>query len=213
LYITVLYSDRVPCYFYLNSDDIKNIVASIKVLTCLGILLLCSPLQLQKSILISLLTIITTWLVGRCCDTIYTWYHIDIFTVYLFVWQIVSLIHKSLNQDLPYLSFTFHQKASCLYVAFLAFTIYDIGLRFLPTYVNFVLLWMTAAVDMWVCINGFSLFSSRTFFSLILRSKFTQTLLLVIIWEITDQLRFNDIHIEMQILDICIVYRNACMLS
>ncbi|CAF1267317.1 unnamed protein product, partial [Rotaria sordida] len=38
-------------------------------------------------------------------------------------------------------------------MAFLAFIMYDIVLRFVPTYVNFALLWLACAVDIVTCLH------------------------------------------------------------
>ncbi|CAF1159885.1 unnamed protein product [Rotaria sordida] len=55
--------------------------------------------------------------------------------------------------DLPYLSFTLHQKACCLYMAFLAFIMHDVALKYLPTYINFALLWVMSIVDIITCLH------------------------------------------------------------
>ncbi len=104
--------------------------------------------QLQNIMVLLLLMITTNWLVARYCDTIDMGYEVDIFTVYFFVWQLVCLIYKWLHQDLPMLSFTLHQKATCLSMAFCAFIEYDIIFRFAPTYAGFAFVWLMSTLDM-----------------------------------------------------------------
>jgi len=94
-----------------------------------------------------LLMITTNWLVARYCDTIDMGYEVDIFTVYFFVWQFIYLIYKWLYQDLPMLSFSLHQKATCLYMALTAFMEYDVLFRLLPTYMFFAVVWLWSAID------------------------------------------------------------------
>ncbi|CAF1280552.1 unnamed protein product [Rotaria sordida] len=141
------------CHSYITYEDSKNVVIMVIVLPSLTIMLLCSARQMQNVIIISSLMIMTSWLLARCCDTIYIWYEVDIFTVYLLVWQFVCLIHKWIHQDLPYLSFTLHQKACCLYMAFLAFIMHDVALKYLPTHINFALLWVMSIVDIITCLH------------------------------------------------------------
>lgn len=112
------------------------------------ILLLYADRQLPNIIFPLLLIIMTNWFLARYCDTIYIWYEVDIFTVYFFVWQFVCLIYQWIHQDLPYLSYTLYQKASCLFTAFLAFMVYDIMLQFLPRYLAFGFIWLMSVVDM-----------------------------------------------------------------
>jgi hypothetical protein len=104
--------------------------------------------KLQNIIALLSLIITTNWLLARFCDNIYICYEVDIFTVYFFVWQFVGLIYKWLHQDLPIISFTLHQKATCLSMAFLAFIMYDIVFRPLPTYVSFAFVWLMSVTDM-----------------------------------------------------------------
>ena len=111
------------------------------------IVLVFSTQQLFNIVLPFLLTIATTWFLARYCSTIDMWYEIDILTVYFFIWQWVSLIYGWICQDLPHLSFNLHQKAVCLYCAFLSFMVYDILLRYCSTNVKFGFVWIAAYVD------------------------------------------------------------------
>jgi hypothetical protein len=116
-------------------------------------LLLCFLLtyctrQLNNIVLPFVLTMITNWLLARYCNTIKMWYEIDILTMYFFVWQWVCLIYKWICQDLPYLSFTLHHKAACLYCAFVAFMLYDVLFQYCPTSFQFGFIWVVSFVDM-----------------------------------------------------------------
>jgi hypothetical protein len=146
----MLHADRQPCHSYFINGPRNNLILLLMtaVLFFLIILMLCSTPQQKDIIVQSSFLIMTAWLFGRYIDTINTWYEVDVFTVYICVWQFFGLIYKWLYQDLPYLSFALCQKAFCLYVAFYTFIMYDILFRYLPKYVNFALIWLVAAVDM-----------------------------------------------------------------
>ncbi len=100
-------------------------------------------------IIILFLTIVISWFLTRYCDNIDMWYEVDVFTVYFFVAQFVCLIYKWLHQDLPIISFTLHQKATCLSMALITFIVYDIFFSlFVPTYISFATIWLMSIIDM-----------------------------------------------------------------
>jgi hypothetical protein len=150
LYLSILCAEHKPCDAYITDDNggIWYSLVMMILLIYLPYLLFRTVRQLQKIILPLSLLIITTWLVARYCYNIYMSYEVDIFTVYFLVWQFVGLIYGWLHQDLPFLSFTFHQKSTCLSMAFLAFIVYDVSLRPSPTYVGFAFVWIMSVQDM-----------------------------------------------------------------
>jgi hypothetical protein len=150
LYLTVLSVDHPSCRPSIIHDGTYHPtqVLMITLLVSLFILMLYSVRQLPSIIVHLLLMIVTNWFLARYCYSINIWYDVDIFIVYFFVWQFVCLISKWIHQDLPYLSFTLHQKACCLCTAFLTFMVYDIVLRFVPIYVNLAFIWLMSVVDM-----------------------------------------------------------------
>ena len=118
------------------------------LLTFLPYLLCRTVRQLRNIIILLSLVITTNWLLARYCHSICMSYEVDIFTIYFLVWQFVGLIYKWLDQDLPILSFTLHQKATCLAMAFLAFIVYDVVFRPVPTCVGFAYVWLMSFIDM-----------------------------------------------------------------
>jgi hypothetical protein len=112
-----------------------------------SILLFCLYRKILNIVLPFLLMVMSVWFSARCCNGIFIWYEVDILTVYFFVCQFISLIYQWIHQHLPYLSFTLHQRASSFYTAFLAYLVYDLLLRLIPTYFNFTFIWLAALID------------------------------------------------------------------
>ncbi len=150
LYLSILCVDHQPCVSYITRGDAGILLPLLMMilLIFLPYLLFRTVRQLQNIIVFLSLVITTNWLLARYCHSIYMSYEVDIFTVYFLVWQFVGLIYKWLDQDLPILSFTLHQKVTCLSMAFLAFIVYDLVLRPAPTYVGFAFVWLTSFIDM-----------------------------------------------------------------
>ncbi len=146
----MIYLDHEPCRYCVTYDDASDsdLFRMIALSLLLFILLIYSTRQMLNIVLPFLLTIVTNWLLARYCNTINMWYEIDILTIYLFVWQWVCLIYEWICQDLPYFSFNLHQKAACLYCAFLSFMVYDVLLQCCPTYVKFAFVWIASFGDM-----------------------------------------------------------------
>jgi hypothetical protein len=102
----------------------------------------------QNIVVLLFLLTMTNWVLARYCSSINIWFEIDIFTIYLFLWQLVYSICNWVDQSLPYISFTLHQILSCLYMSFLSYMLYDIILQYFSAYINFGYLWITSIVDM-----------------------------------------------------------------
>ncbi|CAF3360143.1 unnamed protein product [Rotaria socialis] len=144
-----------PCVSYISRGDagILPPLLMMILLIFLPYLLFRTVRQLQNIIVLLSLIITTNWLLARYCYNIYMSHEVDIFTVYFLVWQFVGLIYKWLHQDLPIISFTLHQKATCLSMAFLAFITYEVVLRPLPTYVGFAFVWLMSVIDIVACFH------------------------------------------------------------
>ncbi|CAM4888284.1 unnamed protein product [Rotaria socialis] len=144
-----------PCLSYIAYDGTYYSYPLVMVIlkVCLPYLLYSSVRKIPRIITLLPLMITATWLLARYCHTIYMWYEVDTFTVYFLVWQFAALIYKWLYQDLPIISFTLHQQVTCLSMAYLAFTTYDIVFRLVPTYIDFAFFWLVSAMDIIICLH------------------------------------------------------------
>ena len=93
-------------------------------------------------------TIVGAWYFARFCIKWNIWCGFDTLTVYLIVYQIISVITKWETQCLPYFSLAVFRGWMCLSTAFQAFLLYDAIGQYLPLWVNFTFLWMSSIEDM-----------------------------------------------------------------
>jgi hypothetical protein len=87
-----------------------------------------------------IVTIISSWLVGRLWNGVDLWYKVDIITIYFLLRQVMFVVAKSELKQLPMVPFTFYQGWLYVLMAFGAFTVYGAIFRYLAIQVRFVFL-------------------------------------------------------------------------
>ncbi len=104
-----------------------------------------------------LFTIWTVEVVGRYLDYMNFLNTIDVLTVYLCVWQLVSLVWKWMWHQIQSPILYVEQGFLCVFMSFLSFFMHNSALRYIPRKINLAFFWIVAVVDMLVyCHNSFS---------------------------------------------------------
>jgi hypothetical protein len=98
-------------------------------------------------LLSGMLTIFNVWLLARWCNNFHFWYSVDIFTVYLFVWQFSYLIFHWCFHKLSWPCLIVYQVSVCILTAIEAFMFYDLLLRYFPS-IHLVMIWYVSFDDM-----------------------------------------------------------------
>ena len=89
-------------------------------------------------------TIVVVWLFNRY----FTDHQLDLFTVYLLVWQFVQVICRWESHDLCWPALILQQASLCLFIAFITFIMFDVLFHHLPIQFHFTFLWFRALLDM-----------------------------------------------------------------
>jgi hypothetical protein len=92
-------------------------------------------------------TPLIVWLLARYCEDKDLCYQVDVFTVYLLVWQFIYLMCKWEEHDFSYPFLILQQGSLRVSASFLAFFYYDFMFRYLTIQFNFALLWLWSLYD------------------------------------------------------------------
>ncbi len=103
--------------------------------------------QVTKLTKLVLITMTSVWFLTCLCNGLNLWYQMDVFTLYLIMWQFTYLLRKWWLHELPWVSLSLHQGSLCLSMAFLAYSAYNVALRYFPVYFQFAFLWFVAVED------------------------------------------------------------------
>jgi hypothetical protein len=95
-----------------------------------------------------LYTIICAWWMGRFCDNLHLWYPADVFTVYLFIWQLMFIVVQWEYEKLPLLSVTIYRGWLCLKLASDVFFFHDTFFCYAPLLFKFCFFWTASITDM-----------------------------------------------------------------
>jgi hypothetical protein len=93
-------------------------------------------------------TIAVVWLLNRYYTDHQLENPLDLFTIYLLVWQFVQLICHWESHELWWPALILQQASLCLFLAFTAFIQYDLMFRHLPIQYHFTFLWFQSLKDM-----------------------------------------------------------------
>jgi hypothetical protein len=119
---------------------------------------------------IILFTMITVEYLGRWMHHADIYFKVDLITVYLFVWQPTALVYRWMWHELPSPIFRIEQVSFCILTGLKAFMVHNIALRYLPTKLNLVWLWLLSVLDMYV---HFFIFLSKDTFAFILDDDYS----------------------------------------
>jgi hypothetical protein len=92
-------------------------------------------------------TTLIVWLLARYCEGKDLYYSVDVFTIYLLVWQCVYVMCKWEDNELSFPFLILQQGSLCISAAVMTFLFYDFQYRFFPIQFNFALLWLWALYD------------------------------------------------------------------
>ena len=125
--------DLTSCFIPHNTNEKLN-----KVIVTIGLLSLPFlgkhyDYKIVFRLLLGLFVISNVWLLARSCSSFDLWYPVDIFTVYLLVWQFSYLIFQWCSHQLSWFHLIFYQASVCIYTAVMAFICYDLFLRYFPS--------------------------------------------------------------------------------
>ena len=128
-----------------DREERKFLFTCVSVITFL--LLLCGR-QVFFHARSMVATIVVGWLVNRYYTATDTQAPLDLFTIYLLVWQFVQLICHWESHELWWPALILKQASFCLFAAFIAFIQYDILFRHLPSEFHFAALCFYSLFDM-----------------------------------------------------------------
>lgn len=104
-------------------------------------------LKMLNYFLLGLLIILNVWLLARWCDDFHLNYSIDIFTIYLLMWQFTYLICQWSFHQLPWPNLIFYQLSICILSSIQVFIFYDLLSRYLP-FIHILFFWICSVIDM-----------------------------------------------------------------
>jgi hypothetical protein len=134
-------------HIHLKGDKVK-MVTFIIYMPMVFLLLLFYGLQVFSRIRSVAFTIVVVSLLNRYFTDHQLENPLDLFTVYLLVWQFVQVICRWESHDLWWPVLILQQASLSLFIAFIAFIMYDVLFRHLPIQFHFTVLWFRAIIDM-----------------------------------------------------------------
>jgi len=132
--------DQVSCDFFITFKEYIKPPLILVVILRITLLLRFDRVKYTRYTDPVLHTIICVWWMGRFCDNLYLWYPADVFTVYLFIWQLMFIVVQWEYKKLPLLSVTIYRGWLCLKLASDAFLFHDTIFRYAPLLFKFVFL-------------------------------------------------------------------------
>ena len=141
-----LFTDFTSCMYPHNTSEKLNKILLAICLASLPVLGNHYGSKVIFRILLGLFVISNVWLLARWCSSFDLWYPVDIFTVYLLVWQFTYLIFQWCSHQLSWSCLIFYQASICLFTAVAAFILYDLFLRYFPA-VHICLIWYACLGD------------------------------------------------------------------
>lgn len=143
-----IYLDSEKCYHFLYEPPLTTIqciclFASSWIVT----VLFCGPRTLWYTSPV-LCTFLFAWFIARSCDGNVLFYPVDTITVYLLVWQCVGLLCLWQMHELPWFSLRFHQGSTCVLLAFVAYYLYELLLRYQSVRFCLSFAWALAIYDL-----------------------------------------------------------------
>jgi hypothetical protein len=93
-------------------------------------------------------TFLSAWFIARCCEGTVLYYPVDTITVHLLVWQFVGLMYAWQMHKLPWFSLSLHQASTCVLLAFAAFYLYELCIRYLSVRFRLGFAWFLSIYDM-----------------------------------------------------------------
>ncbi len=97
---------------------------------------------------IVLVTMIIVEYLARWANSVDIYFTIDLITVYLFIWQLTTLVFWWMWHDLASPILLLEQVSLCILTGLEAFMLHNITLRYVPTTINLGFLWLLSGIDM-----------------------------------------------------------------
>ena len=96
----------------------------------------------------SIYTIIGIWLLGRFFEKVDFRYKVDIFTMYILIWQLMFIVAKWEIGEYPIFLLTLYRGWFCFLMACDAFIFHDTVSRYLPSPTIWIWFWLFSFEDM-----------------------------------------------------------------
>ena len=141
--------DKESCKYILddNENHLKHSLILINILFVV-LLILFGYDKIMFYTSPSIYTITGIWLLGRFFDKIHLEYQVDIFTMYLLVWQLMFIAVKWEFEQYAIFSLTFYRGWLCFLMACNAFIFHDTACRYLPAPIIWMWFWLFSIKDM-----------------------------------------------------------------
>ena len=140
--------DKETCRYLLTvNDNIKQY--SLEILILILILLHC--IDPEKNLYYwrpVAKTIYVGWFAARFCISSRLCYQVEPITLYFLAWQWMYLSSRWEYRKMPLFSVTVYRASLCVMMAFDAFFIYDIIIRYLSVHLKLAFFWIISVVDM-----------------------------------------------------------------
>ena len=138
------------CYHFLYNPTLTLTILHCNCLfacSLIVILLFYGPWTARYT-LPALCTFVVAWFIARYCDGNVLFYPLDTITVHLLVWQCVGLMCSWQMHELLWFSLRLHQGFSCVLLAFIAYYLYELFLRYLSVRCQLGVIWFLTIYDM-----------------------------------------------------------------
>ncbi len=112
------------------------------------LLLLCrSRINTGRFIFVAVITMINVEYFARWFNSINIGFNVDLITIYLFIWQLIALVFCWMWHELASPILFIEQVSLCVVTGLEAFMLHNIILRYIPTRIIVIFLWLLSFVD------------------------------------------------------------------
>ncbi len=131
----------------MSSDNIISLYTVIFLTVYIIILGLLYGSQLGKYVFVVIFTMINVEYMGRLFNGIGIYLSLDVITVNLLNWQIWAVVFGWMWHELASPILLIEQGSLCILIGLEAFMLQNIALRYVPTSVMIISLWILSSLD------------------------------------------------------------------
>ncbi|CAF1320460.1 unnamed protein product, partial [Rotaria sordida] len=143
---------NTSCLILRTTNDKLNMLILVNCLFFFMALIWYYGSKIKHRLVLGILMIYNVWLLARWCNSFHFWYSVDIFTVYLFVWQFSYLVFQWCFHKFSWPFLILYQASVCVLTAIEAFIFYELFLRYFPS-IHLALIWFISFDDIFACLH------------------------------------------------------------
>jgi hypothetical protein len=144
-----IYLCKEICNHLLTRDNIVTLyLYEMITVSVIILLLLCrSRINTGRFIFVAVITMINVEYFARWFNSINIGFNVDLITIYLFIWQLIALVFCWMWHELASPILFIEQVSICIVTGLEAFMLHNIILRYIPTRIIVIFLWLLSFVD------------------------------------------------------------------